>query len=212
MKLATMITIAAAMAVAGNVNASAKEKSKDETSTGRQVTVYRTAHSAVPYRIEGAAMDQASEMFADIGVSLVWRFGSPSRPEARSIAIEIVTGPPAKFMPGTLAYAFPYEGLHIRVFWDRIRGYATPREVLAHVMVHEITHILEGEPRHSAEGIMKAHWTAADVSAMARKPLGFAPEDIKLIFEGLDRRETDPAVTGPGAATTSAIKTDAPGK
>jgi len=212
MKLATMITIAAAMALASNVNAAAKETAKDKTSTGRQVTVYRTAHSAIPYQIEGAAMDEASEMFADIGVSLVWRFGSPSRQEAGSIAIEIVTGTPAKVMPGTLAYAFPYEGVHIRVFWDRIRDYATPREVLAHVMVHEITHILEGEVRHSDEGIMKAHWTPADLSALAIKPLGFAPEDVKLIFEGLDRREAGGAVTGPRTVTAAAIRTDARGK
>ena len=210
MKLATMITIAAAMAVASAANASAKEKAKDKT--GREVRVYRTAHSAVPYQIEGAAMDQASEMFADIGVSLVWQFGSPSRPEAGSIAIEIVTGTPAKFMPGALAYAFPYEGIHIRVFWDRIRDYATPREVLAHVLVHEITHILQGESRHSEEGIMKAHWTPADLSTMAKKPLGFAPEDVKLIFEGLDRREDGGVVSGRGAATLSAIKTEASGK
>jgi hypothetical protein len=212
MKLATMITIAAAMAVAGNLNASDKEKGKEKTSAGRQVTVYRTAHSAVPYQIEGAAMDQASEMFAQIGVSLVWRFGSPSHAEAGPIAIEIVTGTPAKFMPGTLAYAFPYEGIHIRIFWDRIRDYATPREVLAHVIVHEITHILEGEPRHSDEGIMKAHWTPADLSALAKKPLEFAPEDVKLIFEGLDRRDLTGPVTGLPAATAAAIRTDAPGQ
>ena len=157
--------------------------------TGRTVTVYSIAHGAVPYQVEAAAKDQASRMFGDIGVRFLWLYGNPTHPDASSIAIEIVSGTPATFMPGSLAYAYPYEGIHIRIFWDRIKDYGSPREVLAHVMVHEITHILQGVARHSDEGIMKAHWGPGDLSAMARKPLSFTPEDLDLIYAGLDNRE-----------------------
>jgi len=56
-------------------------------------------------------------------------------------------------------------------------------------MVHEITHILQGEARHSAEGIMKARWTPDDLAAMGVKPLTFTAEDVDLIYQGMDYRE-----------------------
>ena len=91
----------------------------------------------------------------------------------------------------SLAYALPYEGTHIVVFQDRIlrmRGVHSVPRLLAHVMAHEITHILEGIGRHSGEGVMKAHWTKDDFVAMARKPLEFAKDDVELIQAGLVRR------------------------
>lgn len=57
--------------------------------------------------------------------------------------------------------------------------------VLAHVLVHEITHILEGIDRHSESGVMKAQWTVEDYRAMADKPLPFAAIDVDLIQRGL---------------------------
>jgi hypothetical protein len=60
--------------------------------------------------------------------------------------------------------------------------------LLAHVMVHEITHILERADRHSAEGLMKASWTPDDLVKMAYKPFSFDPVDVVLIREGLANR------------------------
>ena len=57
-----------------------------------------------------------------------------------------------------LAYALPFEGTHIVVFYDRVeecvRADLFPT-LLAYVLVHEITHILQEITRHSATGIMK---------------------------------------------------------
>src|SRR5580698_9505171 len=57
----------------------------------------------------------------------------------------------------TLAYALPYEGTHIVIFYDRAQA-AMPdpegvAQLLAHVLAHEVTHVLEGVSRHSAEGV-----------------------------------------------------------
>jgi len=89
-----------------------------------------------------------------------------------------------------LAYAFPYEGVHIEVFYDRI-DYGAPdvrTALLAHVLVHEITHILQGVSRHSDNGVMKARWDASDRAGMVRIPLAFEPQDVVLIHEGLKAR------------------------
>jgi hypothetical protein len=79
------------------------------------------------------------------------------------------------------------------VLYDRIRarsrGTLTQMPtILAHVMTHEITHILEGIDQHAASGIMKAKWGEDDFFAMARSPLKFTSGDIELIREGLVRR------------------------
>ena len=69
-------------------------------------------------------------------------------------------------------------------------GYRKPQLpiVLGHVLVHEITHILQGIQRHSASGVMKAYWDREDCGQMTWKPLRFEPEDVDLIYVGLARR------------------------
>ncbi|HZQ55367.1 MAG TPA: hypothetical protein VFB14_24430 [Bryobacteraceae bacterium] len=131
----------------------------------------------------------ASEIFAKIGVTVVWN--DPHDCPATAIFISISQKTPATLKPGALAYALPYEGVHIRVFYDRI-AQSSPLDnvpvVLGYVLVHEMTHILEGISRHSESGVMKAHWDKTDFFAMRRNSLRFAEEDIRLIFVGLEGR------------------------
>jgi hypothetical protein len=128
----------------------------------------------------------AARMFGNIGVNLKIRHGLRSCP-AGAIRISVTTQTPEDLNPGTLAYALPYEGTHIRVFYDRIAGRypqdLVPR-VLAYVFVHEITHIIQGDSGHSDRGVMKAYWDADDLLG---RPLAFTPRDIDLIMRGLKR-------------------------
>jgi hypothetical protein len=62
--------------------------------------------------------------------------------------------------------------------------------ILQHVLVHEITHILEGVARHSETGVMKAKWTLGDFYDMQTKTLPFASEDVDLIYRGLAQRRS----------------------
>ena len=62
--------------------------------------------------------------------------------------------------------------------------------LLAHVLVHEITHTLQGVVRHSASGIVKAQWDAADLFEMVRQPLRFTEVDVALIRRGLEARQS----------------------
>ena len=193
MKLAATIAIAAMMA------ASAQGKSEN----GRQVTVYVSDNAGVPYDVRAQAQGLASGMFASIGVTLHLKPGHPARPDADAIMIEFVTNTPATGHPGAMAYALPYEGVHIRIFWDRIQPDPSPSAVLAHVMVHEITHILQGINRHSSEGIMKAQWTYQDFADMKVTPLSFTPEDADLIYSGMAVRSAH--ATKPAALLTTTV-------
>jgi len=85
----------------------------------------------------------------------------------------------------------PFEGKHIVVFWDRVRHKVSPAQapfLLAHVLVHEITHILQGVDWHSETGVMKAAWDADEIREMMRRPLGFTELDVNLIRRGLEAR------------------------
>jgi hypothetical protein len=80
--------------------------------------------------------------------------------------------------------------VHIEVFYDRI-AQADPDLVpslMAHVIVHEITHILQGIDRHSTGGIMQAVWGSSDYIQMKRGQLRFTPADVEMIQRGFAAR------------------------
>jgi len=144
-----------------------------------------------------------SKVFEGIGVSIEWQAYGDSCPVASgAIIISLSCDTPWSQHPGALAYARPYEGTHIVVFYDRVRARAAPAQVrclLAYVVAHEIAHVLEGITRHSSIGIMKAVWDQRDYFEMARKSFRFAQEDAVLIHLGLDRRQSSVAGVGRGS-------------
>jgi hypothetical protein len=128
-------------------------------------------------------------MLSDAGISIHWLNGKPRSPlPEHSVVVEVSGGTRKDYYPGALALAKPYEGDHIEVFYERIAEAVVPPTVpalLAHVLVHEITHLLQGIARHSQEGIMKARWDARDYQRMASKPLAFTQTDMELIRRGI---------------------------
>ena len=173
----------------------------------RNVTIY-VSNDVNTWGALYQAQERAAKMFAEAGVRIEWRTGRPGARPGREplIVVSLTENTPANFLPNALALAKVYEGVHITVFWDRVERmsrFAPPTFVLAHVLVHEITHILQGIDRHSESGVMKARWTPEDYYAMAIKPLPFTPEDVELIQLGLARR----ADVGAMAYANSALKT-----
>ena len=156
-----------------------------------QVIVFLQNTAVVPPQVFVPAEGMATRMFAGIGIHLVWRCGKlPAKGGSRFIGIKLMAHAPHAYDLSVLADALPYEGVHIRVFYDRIASFDQKLQpvVLAHVMVHEITHILEGISRHSATGIMRAQWITDDHRMMMRNPQPFAQEDVELIYLGLKAR------------------------
>jgi hypothetical protein len=135
----------------------------------------------------GAAKIVAHKIFDDIGLKIDWRNSALHCP-GNAIIINVRDRTPATLRPGALAYALPFEGTHIEIFGDRVSelaGLSMASIVLAHVLVHEITHILQGMCRHSEMGIMKARWEDRDVFLMRRRALKLTPQDVVLIERGL---------------------------
>jgi hypothetical protein len=146
MKIAAMTLMAAMVGVA------AEPKQPQQ-----KLTVYLRENARVPPEVRAPAVDLANKMFATIGIRLDWRSGEPPRTSfPQPIGIELATDTPTNLLPGALGSAMPYEGVHIRVFYDRVRSDVVPRSVLlAHVMVHEIAHILQKTDRHSDGGVAR---------------------------------------------------------
>jgi hypothetical protein len=122
--------------------------------------------AAVGFDLAARVKMITSQMFAAIGVTIEWRTPWRNCP-AQAIRISLTSNTPATLPPGALAYAFPYEGTHIRVVYDRIvenhnQNKVLTGYVLAHVLAHEITRILQGTCRHSDYGLMKAEWDERD--------------------------------------------------
>jgi len=128
----------------------------------------------------------ASRIFERLGLKMVWH-GDPRSCTAPNdgIVIILVGNTPADRHPGALAYATLSERTVV-VFHDRVQAAAIP-PLQAHVLIHEITHILQGVVRHSETGMMKSSWDHRDYVNMDRS-LPFTDQDVRLIHRGLDIR------------------------
>jgi hypothetical protein len=150
--------------------------------------------------LQSQAKSVASAILASSGVAIQWH--DPSKCPAEAIFITLSNNEPASLQPGALAYALPFEGTHIVVFYDRVKndqvknrpGFAS--SLLGHVIAHEVTHILQGAIWHAENGVMKAQWTRADYRDMTWKPLQFTDEDIIRIQRGLKLSEASRASYG----------------
>jgi hypothetical protein len=137
-----------------------------------------------------AAKNMASQMFEKIGVRLHWKTVGAVPPET-AIVVRLAGEAPVWLQPQTIARAQPYQGVNIIVYMDRLSWTQSRRfepVLLAHVLVHEITHLLQASARHSESGVMKAHWTYWDRREMEKQPLPFTDYDVRLIHAGLKAR------------------------
>jgi hypothetical protein len=146
-----------------------------------------------------AALFQAKtlvrEMFGRIGVQVQWQGPTTRDTEVGCwppVEVDLEAGLPGADRAGSMAYAMPYqEGrARIHVFVGQVASMVPANRMgilLGHVLVHEITHVLEGVSRHSGQGVMKAHWDIPDFRAMEAHALPFDDLDVLLIHAGVRR-------------------------
>jgi hypothetical protein len=181
-----------------------------ETQHNSERTVAVCMEGIGPLALLRVAQGMASKMFTDIDVNIDWRHGLRDCP-AQGIVISLTYNTPDTLYPGSLAYAAPYEGTHVRLFCDRIIRFhdvGLEAHLLAHVLAHEITHILQGICRHSDSGVMKAQWDSHDFDQMLFKSLAFTNVDIRLIHAGLADRTSNAASLHSARNSESAAVTE----
>ncbi len=138
------------------------------------------------------AQTRASQLLAEAGIRLKWRSGKIREGEeaAHVIPLKFVMEAPENLSKRELVLAettFSGTGGAIAMFDDRITfwlSFCLPADrwkVLGHILAHEIVHVLEGIPRHSETGLMKACWTAQDLRSITGAGMGMAGEDQRLL-------------------------------
>jgi Zn-dependent protease with chaperone function len=140
-------------------------------------------------QLVGGAEAVTTRIFNKIDVRVDWQ--SLRNCPRNAIQVELAENTLATKLPGALAYAHPFDGVHIVVFMDRVNSMVAPATapyLLGHVIAHEVAHILQRVRRHSETGIMKAQWNREDYHRMMWQPLDFTSEDIALIKRGLHDR------------------------
>jgi hypothetical protein len=130
----------------------------------------------------------ATRILRNAGIRLDWRRDERACAQGQGIVIAVSFETSPNQHVGALAYAAPFAGSRVVLFYDRVLNAAGPPVtpwLLGHVLAHEIVHILQGVDVHSQNGMMKARWDKRDFDAMLRAPLPFMPEDLDLIDRGL---------------------------
>jgi hypothetical protein len=217
MKLTTIVVaamVAMAAACFGARQPAATTGERAHQKAGPDVLVYVDNSILVPSDVMLGAKETASRMFAGIGLRVEWTVHPPA-PAREPAGTGCSSVQPEVFVirmtseasePGTaeaLGYALPYSrnGTRITVFYGGLLQAILPQRrlasaLLAHVMVHEITHVLQRVARHSDAGVMRAHWTTSDFADMLRKPLEFTPIDVALIRRGQAQRRAEACILG----------------
>ena len=144
------------------------------------------------------AEKEAGRMLATAGVQVNWTTALPDpsiNPCGAPIVVRFSVGEQVASYPRALAYSLPFntEIQTITVFWDKLtkasaRNFVPPGNLLAHVLAHEATHILQGMDYHSGSGMMRAFWTEKEYFQMLRGPLSFAAVDVQLVQAGIASR------------------------
>jgi hypothetical protein len=157
---------------------------------GADVRLSITGQSTTDNFVRIAAVERTTRMFAAIGIRLEWNYQSAESAQD-AVAIQVRFVKDVAGHPNAMAFSNPFDPAPvITVMYDRIvaatpRGQVTNSAVLAHVLAHEIGHILQRTNAHSPEGIMKTNWQRDEFSRMAYRPLTFLPADADMMRRGL---------------------------
>lgn len=109
--------------------------------------------------------------------------GSEAACNARpDIALAIAPSAPPSIQALGMAQPYVSFGLNVRVFYDRVQEAAARANlidsvVLAHVMAHEIGHVLLRSSLHTTEGLMRSVWTSREYLLLAQRSLNFTTKE-----------------------------------
>ena len=178
-----------------------------DSKASTDLMVYVEDSSLVPASMLLQAEAIATRMFSGIGVKVRWTTRRPADRDCDTerptvIGVRMALKKTASASQGAFASANPYAsgGVRITLFYgelhERFRDHRRLEPVvMAHVLVHEITHVVQRVVRHSEAGVMLPHWTDRDYIAMADKPLEFSADDVSLVHLGLAKPQSSACFT-----------------
>jgi hypothetical protein len=165
------------------------------------VLLHNYAH--LPAQILLEAQDRAGHIFRKAGVEIEWadcplNDEDPSLyPKCATISdttqlfLRILPDTTAKIEEGGQAF---FAARIANVFWNRLEKQAQKLQVsasrfLAHIIAHELGHLLLGSNSHSHVGIMTAQWDALTVTRISQEGLYFSSQQSELIRSEIGKRK-----------------------
>ena len=145
------------------------------------------------------AHEAAGVILRDAGLQAAWRdclAGCSDPLGSCEVLVRIVAAPRgivARSLGSALIDLQQGTGALATVYADRINLVASRTGVdagtlLGRAVAHEIGHLLLGTTRHSAGGLMRAHWSDHELQRGLEADWTFAPDDVARINRGLDTR------------------------
>src|SRR5262245_16302469 len=162
----------------------------EETAQTPPLTVRIDDRAGVPSRILALAKSEATRIFQNIGVDVVWLDPDPPALDAQAVQDSTVV---MRFLARDATDRMHTQNSMLGisagtrfalVFYSRIEDSSLTRDpndvgrVLGHVMAHEIGHLLLPGKTHSRSGIMQA---GLDTRLAARGGLFFTPAQARII-------------------------------
>src|SRR5262245_18731830 len=187
------------------LQASKAESRKDPIA----MTVAVCNKAGVHARILSGAEYRASGIFRRAGVSVKWvGVGDCSvlQPAIHFTIVILSQAPVGWTSKDAMGFAPARSGDYRRayVFYDRVQEFVGakvgstsqlvgPYIVLAHVIAHEIGHLLIPGDAHTASGIMRARWRYSDWARASSGRLFFPPDQARIIRNSLQLTVQMPA-------------------
>jgi hypothetical protein len=153
------------------------------------VQIEGSAERASPTFLKARVL--ATEMFAAAGVRLEWcQQAKKCVAWDDRIVVTLHPAAPSRLPASVRAEARAFQGTKLWIYLDRMPPMSNGNAYTywAHVLVHEITHLVQVSDQHAASGVMKAHWNARDLADMRMTPLPFTAFDIRLLQAGVAHR------------------------
>ena len=144
------------------------------------------------------AREVVEKIYAEIGVRVIWRStasrpaGCSKTPLHQTIVVALAATTPEGVNDFALAYSNPFatKGPCVTLFMDRLQTDARTNPdrsvfLIAHVLAHEMGHVLQRISRHSESGVMKRRWSLSETSYLSTDWLHFSSYDAELILQSL---------------------------
>ena len=169
------------------------------------VLVYNFSE-ATPELLHGAERE-AQRIFTESGVHITWTqcpiekfatapLGCADEPAPGQIRLRILKRPLSYSLSDSV-FGFANAPVFASVYYDsavRLARTAVNAEIDLSVLLgclatHEIGHLLLGENRHSASGIMKGQWPLRQIQLAMMGSLLFLPEEGRVLYARACERE-----------------------
>jgi hypothetical protein len=158
----------------------------DAAEPGQRPTIHLQMqdNAGVPADILKASQDEVARIFADAGLRVEWTETGP-RFTVHIVPIALGYRTPSSPVMGMALRN--RRGATARIFFNEVKELARSWDVnvstlLAHVVAHEIGHLLLPYVPHSSTGLMKAEWDRDLVREAAAGSLTFTDAQITRIL------------------------------